>query len=381
MNALQNFFLVCSGANKAILNRTPTEMNRYVGIGATIFFTGLFAMIASSYAIYTVFDSYPIAIAFGLLWGLMIFNLDRYIVSTMKRKGKFFRDFGMAFPRLALAVLIAVVIAKPLELKIFESEIDAEIALMQQENKKAQEDLVMSRYVDAITKQESDIANLKSEIQVKTDVRDRLANEAIIEADGTGGTQQRNMGPIYAIKKQEADNADAELQALIAQSTPLIEAKQEDLAALNERMNQDMISLENATLSGFAARLEALDRLSDKSQIIYLASIFIMLLFIAIETAPIFVKLISERRPYDYVLDKHEFKYVMNHKSITELLRERTQNALDFETKTGRYKTNLAIEAEKEISRQALQEHLESIKTEPLVWKDLLKKGKLFQLD
>ena len=381
MNAIQNFFLVCSGANKSILNRTPTEINRYVGIGATIFFTGLFAMIASAYAIYTVFNSYFISIAFGLLWGLMIFNLDRYIVSTMKRKGKFFRDFGMAMPRLMLAVLIAMVIAKPLELKIFGTEIDAEIALMQQENRKAQEDLVKSRYTEEITKVEGDIESLKSEIDEKTLQRDRLANEAIIEADGTGGTQQRNMGPIYAIKKQEADNADNELQALMGQTMPLIEEKQLALKDLNERMNQDMISLENAALSGFAARLEALDRLSDKSSIIYLASIFIMLLFIAIETAPIFVKLISERSPYDYVLDKHEFAYVMNHKSITQLLQERTQNALDFETKTGRYKTNLAIEAEKEISREVLKEHLESLKSEPLVWKDLLKKGKLFQLD
>ena len=381
MNAIQNFFLVCSGANKSILNRTPTEVNRYVGIGATIFFTGLFAMIASAYAIYTVFNSYFISMAFGLLWGLMIFNLDRYIVSTMKRKGKFFRDFGMAMPRLMLAVLIAMVIAKPLELKIFGTEIDAEIALMQQENRKAQEDLVKSRYTEEITKVEGDIQSLKSEIDEKTLQRDRLANEAIIEADGTGGTQQRNMGPIYAIKKQEADNANNELLALMGQTVPLIEQKQLALKELNERMSQDMISLENAALSGFAARLEALDRLSDKSSIIYLASIFIMLLFIAIETAPIFVKLISERSPYDYVLDKHEFAYVMNHKSITELLQERTQNALDFETKTGRYKTNLAIEAEKEISREVLKEHLESLKSEPLVWKDLLKKGKLFQLD
>lgn len=38
------------------------------------------------------------------------------------------------------------------------------------------------------------------------------------------------------------------------------------------------------------------------------ANIFIMLLFIAIETAPIFVKLISNRGPYDELLELHEEK-------------------------------------------------------------------------
>ena len=115
MNAVQNFFLVCSGADRLILKRTPVEINRYVGIGATIFFTGLFAFFAGAYALYTVFDSYLVAAVFGIFWGLMIFNLDRYIVSTMRKKGQFFKDFGMVVPRLILACLIAVVIAKPLE--------------------------------------------------------------------------------------------------------------------------------------------------------------------------------------------------------------------------------------------------------------------------
>ncbi|HAT69734.1 MAG TPA: DUF4407 domain-containing protein, partial [Flavobacteriaceae bacterium] len=41
----------------------------------------------SAYALYTVFDNYFAAIGFGLVWGLLIFNLDRYIVSTIKKTG------------------------------------------------------------------------------------------------------------------------------------------------------------------------------------------------------------------------------------------------------------------------------------------------------
>ena len=160
MNQLQDFFLFCSGVENGLLKRAPIERNKFVGIGATIFFTGVFAFIACAYALYTVFESYVISIVFGLLWGLMIFNLDRYIVSTMKKKGRVLSDLGSAMPRLVLAVLIAVVIAKPLELKIFNSEIEAELAIMQQENFKEQEALIRSRFQDEIQLMKADIKRL-----------------------------------------------------------------------------------------------------------------------------------------------------------------------------------------------------------------------------
>jgi hypothetical protein len=63
----------------------------------------------------------------------MIFNLDRYIVLSMKSFGKWWRDWLVALPRIALAVLLALVISKPLEMKIFEKEIKAELVMMEQE--------------------------------------------------------------------------------------------------------------------------------------------------------------------------------------------------------------------------------------------------------
>ena len=146
MGALNRFFIFCSGVEQSILKQTSTENNKFAGIGATVFFTGVFAMIAASYALYTVFYNVWAAIAFGLVWGLMIFNLDRYIVSSMKKKGKWFQDFGMAIPRIVLAVIISIVIAKPLELKIFSSEIQAELISMQQETRKLHEDKLKLRF-------------------------------------------------------------------------------------------------------------------------------------------------------------------------------------------------------------------------------------------
>ena len=79
---------MCSGSSIRHLEDSPSEGTKHAGVGATIFFTSVFAALAAFYALYTVFDSTWIAGVFGLLWGLMIFNLDRYIVSSMRKHKK-----------------------------------------------------------------------------------------------------------------------------------------------------------------------------------------------------------------------------------------------------------------------------------------------------
>src|SRR3546814_4577260 len=86
----------------------------------------MFAALAGGYARYFVFSGSAgaalLAVLFGLLWVLAIFNLDRYIVSSIRKVGGPWKQLLQASPRLTLAVLIAVVIARPLELKIFDKE-------------------------------------------------------------------------------------------------------------------------------------------------------------------------------------------------------------------------------------------------------------------
>ncbi|HMT53734.1 MAG TPA: DUF4407 domain-containing protein, partial [Saprospiraceae bacterium] len=133
MNSVSSFFIFCSGAVNSVLKRCPTDYIKYQGIGATILFTGIFSALSAGYALYTVFESYVVSTIFAIIWGMMIFNLDRYIVSGMRKKSNFLKELAMAAPRIILAVFIGIVIATPLELKLFESEINAEIGMMQQE--------------------------------------------------------------------------------------------------------------------------------------------------------------------------------------------------------------------------------------------------------
>ena len=369
MTRLKEFFLFCAGVDKDILEKCPSDENKYMGIGATVFFTGVLAFFSSGYALYTVFDSYIFAVIFGLVWGLMIFNLDRYIVMSMKSYGKWWRDLMVAFPRLVLAVLLALVISKPLELKIFEKEINAELVQMEQEVYKSQEDLVKARYASEIAGQQQQLVQLKKELTDKAAARDTLALMALQEADGTGGSGKRNLGPIYRAKKMDADNAQAELENLTAINAPLIAQHEQRIGELQAEVENEIASLERTAYGGMAARMEALSRLSQSSEAIFFASIFITLLFIAIETSPIFVKLISYRSPYDYLLHEHEHVYAMANLEHTTLLSNEVRGKVKYDTETGAHLVKTRIAVQKELIDHKLKEKLEELKQRPFDWK------------
>lgn len=309
MNKIKSFFWLCSGASIRHLEDCPSDSSKYAGIGATIFFTSVFAALASFYALYTVFDNYIVAGIFGLLWGLMIFNLDRFIVSSIRKNKNKWKNFYHVLPRIALAVLISVVIAKPLELKVFEKEIDSEIVLMQEEQRQLNENLLSKRFDLPTNQLNQEIALLKQEIldqQEKRDVLRRIARE---EADGTGGTKVRNPGPIYKIKKEAADKVEEELKELRVVNNQLISEKQEELKQLKTNLDEAKAQMVDAELSGLASRMVALDRLGSKNQSIWQANLFIMILFIILECSPIIVKLVTDKSPYDHVIELEEYKY------------------------------------------------------------------------
>ena len=203
---LKNFFLTCSGVDKNLINECSNgEQNKYAGIGAIVFFTAIMATIAGSYALYTVFDNLYTAIFFGIIWGLLIFNLDRFIVSTIKKSDSKWKEFAQAAPRIVLAIIIAVVISKPLELKLFEKEINqvllAEKNQMTLENKTQ----IAQQFSPEIAKLNLEISNLKDEITVKENETNNLYDTYISEAEGTSGTKKLGKGPVYEEKRAKHD--------------------------------------------------------------------------------------------------------------------------------------------------------------------------------
>ncbi|WP_324720991.1 DUF4407 domain-containing protein [Salinimicrobium sp. HB62] len=300
---LKRFFIFCSGADTKILDScSPGEQTKYAGIGATVFFTAVMAFIAASYALYTVFDSYLTSIIFGLIWGLLIFNLDRFIVSTIKKKNNFRSELLQATPRIILAVIIAVVIAKPLEIKIFEKEINRVLLEEKNDMTLANREQIATQFDPQIASINSEIATLKEEVTTKEAEVNALYDTYIAEAEGTAGTKRLGKGPVYAEKREKHDAELLALQELKDTNAEKIAAAEEKIASFNQEY-QARVSQSQPVIDGFdglMARINALNKLP------LLPSLFIMFLFLAIETSPIFAKLLSPKGAYDLKLEEEE---------------------------------------------------------------------------
>ncbi|RYJ43294.1 DUF4407 domain-containing protein [Flavobacterium beibuense] len=300
---LKRFFIICSGADKNLIYSCSNgEQNKYAGIGATVFFTAVMAFIAASYALYTVFDNIYTSIFFGLIWGLLIFNLDRFIVSTIRKRDKFGQELLQATPRIILALIIAVVISKPLEIKIFQKEIDTVLLKEKNELAMANKKQVANYYQSDLDKNKAAIDSLKSEITKKEKEVNDLYSTYITEAEGTSGTMKLGKGPVYKEKREKHDAALAQLDTLRKTNQEKIIAKEKEAATLlasqDKKITESQPIIDN--FDGLMARINALNKLP------LLPSLFIMLLFLAIETAPIIAKLLSPKGEYDFKLEDSE---------------------------------------------------------------------------
>ena len=135
----KSFFWWCAGADKDLLTMCPGDHSKYVGIGSVILFTALMAWFSSTIAMRLVLKS-PIndfvnwetlgAAFFGIVWASMIFFLDRFITNTMYSDGKVTiskEEFFSGLPRITIAIFLGIVISAPLELMIFDQEIDTKL--------------------------------------------------------------------------------------------------------------------------------------------------------------------------------------------------------------------------------------------------------------
>jgi hypothetical protein len=121
------------GGDLAILERAPQERARFVQMAGVLLTTAGIAVISMIFALrYGVKASLAAAIVLGLLWGVVIFNLDRFLVLSMGDTRDRMRLVLITLPRLALAVVLALVISTPLVLRIFASDIDQQLFIMQQ---------------------------------------------------------------------------------------------------------------------------------------------------------------------------------------------------------------------------------------------------------
>jgi hypothetical protein len=130
-NSGTKFLWWCAGADADILNYSSySDHVKYAGIGGVVLATGFLAALSMGFAMHTIFGNWFVTIPISIAWALIVFNLDRFIVSsTGKGDGESSisgKEFLNALPRLLMAVLLGLTISAPLETVIFKTEIERE---------------------------------------------------------------------------------------------------------------------------------------------------------------------------------------------------------------------------------------------------------------
>ncbi|WP_158796481.1 DUF4407 domain-containing protein [Pedobacter sp. L105] len=321
MDSLTKFFWFCSGIHQSTLEKHPTEHNKYVGIGATIFFTGLFAALSGGYAMYFVFKgdtaAAVFAIFFGLLWGLAIFNMDRYIVSSIDKNSSSTKQIAQATPRILLAIMIGMVISRPLELKIFDKEIRERLKVSYLNNQRSKIDTLNKAFTNKYTIELGKLKDSKTQRDslasgIRSD-RQKLNFEVFgTKTEETSGVM--GYGPYAKRKEEELKQRQQNLDSLNSEVKKLddfVDSRKQFDGLLSERLytGKELDSLTN--IAGFADRNWALGQLSfntngTRDTTTALAVSFIGLLFIFFECLPVFVKMMASRGVYDRSVENIE---------------------------------------------------------------------------
>jgi hypothetical protein len=270
-------------------------------------------------------------------------------------------------PRLVLALFLAVVISRPLELKLFESEINAQITSIQQEKLNNYQKLLSDNYPE---RNELMLQNKQYEAHLAELLAQRnvLFEMFVAEAEGRSATQAVGKGSVYREKKQEYDRVNTIYNQEKDRLLPIIQQNNSLIAEIGARQRaQSRVGEASiAQGNGFLARLEAYGQLSAQNKGIKFTGIFILLLFICIESGPMLVKLMSRRGAYDALLLAEEHKVMQNAdqerikleertKRLIAIEREKNLSRLEEELTNNRDFTRLVMQAQSEIGHERIR--------------------------
>lgn len=361
---ISRFFLFCAAADLNLLSKCPpSEHHKYIGVGVTVFFTGLLASASGGYALYTAFQSVGLSLLLGVFWGLLVFNLDRFLVSTMKKSRGKVREVIQILPRLILAVLLSLVISVPLELRIFKEEIDESIYYAGARKL----DLLEASYNERLDARQKQVETIRAALDKKQEQRDIYYQQYICECDGTCGTGQKGRGSECERKESRYRKSDEEFAQARKDADVELARIREEQSQLQLQYREERVKLQASFADGLLIRLDALKNLPAGPQLA------IVLLLIAIEIAPILVKLLSPYGPYDHLLKTIEYEFEMDEIAAINMRNQQLnskltvmagieQSRLDQEVRNNEGTMKLIGEAHLELVREQLKIWLEEEK-------------------
>jgi len=357
--------LALSGADEEILAYVPSERTRFESLGWAILITSGMAMISMWFALSSALSINGIlAVPVAVFWGLVIMGIDRWLITSMPIEGR--RKFAIAVPRVLLAILLGTLISTPLVLRIFQSEIDAQMAVMQQKNyssflsnqQSSQVNQQVTTYYNELQQLDTvinshgaqtgnnaadpqlvayndQLTQLQSQLTHWTNLKATYYKNYICQLYGGADCPKKGDGPAakasdasYQQAAQEVTSTQAQMghvQGEIQQrdqvlnSTSAASQQERYAEALNQRpivqaeyntavqrrnQLQATFYAQNQASHGILMRLEALSQLSSGNFTVAAARLFLFLLFLVIECLPVTVKLLQRPGQYEAALSE-----------------------------------------------------------------------------
>ncbi len=386
---LMRLFWSAAGGDRFILEKsTYSDQVKYMCLGGIIIATGLMAAIAGGYAFYTIFSpkgdalggylqvkhmastsvrdethipTMLISVIFGALWGAMIFNLDRFIVSsTGKGDGTeaiTVEELKGALPRIIMGAIIAMTISKPVEIRMFKSEIDRRIQQVQDSVELVNVKLAENTFNKSSEVAKSNLAPIEN--QMKNFERRLSFLDSMITYENTHGGCK---GKCEENKKERV----IILQRIenIKKSDEYIENRAE-IKGYQEQFNisKEKAKVDKLALDGLLLRIKLSHEIAGTW-----ISLFITLLFMAIELTPIFFKLMLTKTPYDYLeenikeLMKAEEGILIDYNYYPDKQGQERDLVIHYGKEKLNSERKALLKAQKELSEYAIGKYTEEMK-------------------
>jgi hypothetical protein len=355
ISSIFNFFseilIYCSGARSSILKMSvcSAEREKYSKIGLIILLVSLSAFVSFSYAAWTVIHDRT-SMLFGLWGALFIFSIDRTIVAESVKTGDTKKKYFLfLFVRLFLAIIISFVITVPIHLLVFSGPINNYLDSQNQLAALTMDATLQAQYPQIQILKER---NIKLEDELKNFREERTKAQEQMTKEGTGQkgvglTGKLGTGLSYDLKKNEFEDKNNQYEAQKKKieseiSDNLKEIAEQEGEFNQKKKNSDKIRADNNSLP---TQMSALHDISKDNHTINVASWGITLLFVGLDSAPVFLKILSRRGIYDVISERMDKEIINNEdeelKTALLLINQKAVNQ--------RKKDNLILKNEHEI--------------------------------
>jgi Domain of unknown function (DUF4407) len=350
-NLIQIFFWNCAGSTASILKRQETEYAKHTVMGMAVFLTAVLAFFTGRSAFSICFgkESEGLSIVFGVVWAIIIFNIDRSFTINASYQSKL-KAFFLFSVRFSMAILISLSLSTTIELKLFETEISKEL-----KNIFIQE--LQENYATEIQERESRIQTI--------DLGIKSAHEKYKAQLGSQKDANKEMKDFIPIGKdrvrskvlrETAQTASENTSVLFKEYQEKVKVSQnlnKDLDKLRSEITKDSIQTKHALeIEKFSKEGGLLDRYKALRTIIEIRQIenlsyLLTTIMAMVEISPLLIKIMYPKGNYEAMIearsskDKEEYTKELDFekKRFTKVI-EITDGRLNLEEKFADSKLN-----------------------------------------